>query len=140
MTSFIASVSPDIPWHVTAFYATYRMTDRHDTTANMLTRAAQIGRAQGLRFVYAGNLPGDVGQLEHTHCPTCEVPVIERRGYDIGAYRLTAAGHCGSCGAKVPGRWGPDGFATARRQSAAWRRYRARWPLASACQTDSPTR
>ena len=107
MTSFIASVSPDIPWHVTAFYATYRMTDRHDTTANMLTRAAQIGRAQGLRFVYAGNLPGDVGQLEHTHCPTCEVPVIERRGYDIGAYRLTAAGHCGSCGAKVPGRWDP---------------------------------
>ena len=91
----------------TASYPTYRVTDRHDTTADMLTRAAQIGRAQGLRFVYAGNRPGEVGQLEHTRCPACEAPVIERHGYDIRAYRLTAAGDCGSCGASVPGRWDP---------------------------------
>ena len=110
LTSFIAEVSPEIPWHVTAFHATYRMTDRDDTSADMLTRAAAIGHANGLQFVYAGNRPGHVGDLEHTRCSTCQTPVIERFGYEIRSYRLTADGSCPSCETSVPGRWAPAFF------------------------------
>ena len=105
LTAFIAGVSPDIPWHVTAFHADYKMTDRHDTTSEMLVRAAEIGRANGLRFVYAGNRPGAVGSLEHSHCSACGEPLVERLGYHIQAYRLTPDGGCASCGTSMPGRW-----------------------------------
>ncbi len=105
LTGFVAGVSPDIPWHVTAFHQDYRMKDRPDTTAASLVRAAEIGHASGLRFVYAGNRPGDVGSLEHTRCPTCDVAVVERRGYEVGAYRLTSNGQCRTCGTQIPGRW-----------------------------------
>ena len=55
---FLVSISPDIPWHVTAFHQDYKMTDPDNTDARTLLRAAEIGVAEGLRFVYAGNLPG----------------------------------------------------------------------------------
>ena len=71
LTEFVAGVSPDIPWHVTAFHGDYKMTDPENTTADMLLEAAAIGRASGLRHVYAGNLPGQVGDLEDTHCAAC---------------------------------------------------------------------
>jgi len=105
LSNFIAEVSPEIPWHVTAFHATYRMTDRDDTSADMLARAATIGRSNGLQFVYAGNRPGDVGSLEQTRCATCQTPLIERCGYEVRAYRLTADGRCPSCETLVPCRW-----------------------------------
>ena len=105
LTGFLAGVSPDLPWHVTAFHADYKMTDRRDTSADMLLRAAAIGRASGLRFVYAGNRPGQVGDLEHSHCPACGERVVERRGYRIHAYRLTPDGACPACGTAIPGRW-----------------------------------
>ncbi len=116
LTRFLAGVSPDLPWHVTAFHADYKMTDRHDTSADMLLRAAAIGRANGLRFVYAGNRPGRVGHLEHSHCPACGTRVIERHGYRIHAYRLTPGGACPACGTAIPGRWDPvfGGQAAAR--------------------------
>ena len=107
LTSFIAGVSPQIPWHVTAFHANYRMTDRGDTSAETLTRAAAIGLANGLQFVYAGNRSGQVGDLEHTRCPGCQVPVIERLGFEVRSYRLTSDGRCPSCDMAIPGRWDP---------------------------------
>src|SRR3954454_2251394 len=64
LTEFIAGVSPDIPWHVTAFHGDYKMTGPANTTAEMLHEAAAIGRGNGLRHIYAGNLPGQVGGLE----------------------------------------------------------------------------
>jgi pyruvate formate lyase activating enzyme len=105
LTRFIARVSPLIPWHVTAFHQDYKMNDRTGTTAAMLLRAASIGVREGLRFVYAGNLPGRVAELEDTRCLSCGQPVVERFGYFIESYRLTAAGSCPNCGATVPGRW-----------------------------------
>ena len=106
LTSFIAGVSPDIPWHVTAFHRDYKMTSPDNTTADMLLGAADIGRAGGLRYVYAGNLPGQVGDLEDTRCAACGGLLIARDGYHIRDYRLTAEGRCPSCAAAVPGRWG----------------------------------
>ncbi len=105
LTAFIAGVSPDIPWHVTAFHADYKMTSPGDTTSGMLLDAARIGREAGLRFVYAGNLPGGVGDLEDTRCPSCRSLLIRRLGYLIRDYRLTSAGACPDCGQPVPGRW-----------------------------------
>ena len=106
LTSFIASVSPDIPWHVTAFHADYKMTDPPNTTADMLIEAAAVGRANGLRYVYAGNLPGRVGGLEDTCCQSCGDVLVARYGYHIRDYRITADSRCPSCAAIVPGRWG----------------------------------
>ncbi|MGH9862911.1 MAG: AmmeMemoRadiSam system radical SAM enzyme [Candidatus Acidiferrales bacterium] len=105
LTAFIAGVSPDIPWHVTAFHKDYKMTDPENTTPEMLLRAADIGKQAGLRYIYPGNLPGEVGDLENTRCPSCHALLIERYGYLITGYHLTAKGSCPSCGAMVPGRW-----------------------------------
>ena len=72
LTTFVAGVSPDIPWHVTAYHEDYRMSGTGNTTAGMLDRAARIGREAGLQYVYAGNIPGAVGDLENTRCPACQ--------------------------------------------------------------------
>jgi pyruvate formate lyase activating enzyme len=105
LTSFLAGVSPDIPWHVTAFHQDYKMTDAANTTPAMLLHAARIGRDAGLRYVYAGNQPGRVGELEHTHCHACGARLIARYGYLIQEYRLTRTGACPDCATPVPGRW-----------------------------------
>ncbi len=105
IADFLASVSTDIPWHVTAFHPDYKMTDHDLTTSETLLQAAAAGRAAGLRYVYAGNLPGDVGGYENTYCPSCGAIVVERRGYRIRAVHLDD-GHCAACHAVIPGRWG----------------------------------
>jgi pyruvate formate lyase activating enzyme len=102
---FIASVSRDIPWHVTAFHQDYRMTDNANTTAEQLIRACEIGRASGLRYVYAGNLPGRVGRWENTYCPSCDELLVERYGYLIRQMKVTPAGKCPSCSEQIPGIW-----------------------------------
>jgi pyruvate formate lyase activating enzyme len=102
---YIASVSPEIPWHVTAFHQDYRMTDAANTSAATLERACEIGARAGLHFVYAGNLPGRVGRWEHTWCPDCGELLIERHGYTIRRQRVGADGGCPSCGRRIPGIW-----------------------------------
>jgi pyruvate formate lyase activating enzyme len=101
---FLASVSRDIPWHVTAFHPDYRMTDPPRTSVAALLRAAEIGREEGLRFVYAGNLPGAVESWENTYCPGCRALLVERRGFQVRAMRVSA-GACPECGRPVPGIW-----------------------------------
>ena len=103
---FLASVSPDIPWHVTAFHPDYRMEDRPPTSVRALLRAAEIGVAEGLRFVYAGNLPGAVRSFENTCCPGCRALLVERVGYRVLQNRLDASGRCPECGQRIPGVWG----------------------------------
>ena len=117
LTGFVASVSPNIPWHVTAFHGDYKMTAPENTTAAMLLRAAGIARGAGLRYVYAGNLPGQVGDLEDTRCPTCHETLVSRRGYVVQKVRLkpdptigtdpTTDTHalCSNCSTPIPGRW-----------------------------------
>jgi pyruvate formate lyase activating enzyme len=102
---FIRSVSPDIPWHVTAFHPDYKMTEPPSTSVSALLRAADIGVEAGLNFVYAGNLPGYVGDYENTYCPKCHTLLVQRYGYIIQAYHLTAQGTCPKCGTAIPGVW-----------------------------------
>src|SRR5499426_4775510 len=105
LTEFLVSVSPNIPWHVTAFHKDNKMTDPENTSARDLMRAAAIGKKAGLRYVYAGNLPGQVRDLENTRCYKCQSLLIERYGYLILRYSLTPNGCCPSCGTTIPGRW-----------------------------------
>lgn len=102
---YIRSVSPDIPWHVTAYHQDYNMTDHDNTTANTLIRAAEIGLEAGLHYVYAGNLPGRVGPYENTYCPKCNTLLIERYGYHIAQDKLTGRGSCPKCGERISGIW-----------------------------------
>jgi pyruvate formate lyase activating enzyme len=102
---FIASVSPDIPWHVTAFHQDYRMNENPNTTAEQLIRACEIGREAGLNYIYAGNLPGRVGRWENTYCPSCDELLVERFGYLIRQVRVTGEGHCPKCSTNIPGIW-----------------------------------
>jgi pyruvate formate lyase activating enzyme len=102
---FVAGVSPEIPWHVTAFHKDYKMTEPDNTTADMLIRAAEIGVEAGLHFVYAGNRPGQVGNWENTYCPQCNTLLIERYGYIIVGYHLTNEGTCPECQHNIPGIW-----------------------------------
>jgi len=103
---FLVSVSPDIPWHVTAFHPDYRMDDRPATSVQSLLRAAETGASEGLHFVYAGNLPGAVRSWENTYCPGCRALLVERLGYRILRNRMDATGRCPECRQAVPGVWG----------------------------------
>lgn len=104
IAGFIAGISPDIPWHVTAFHRDYKMTSPANTPPETLIRAAKIGYDAGLHFVYAGNLAGRVGSYEHTFCPGCHIRLIERYGYFIKQNRLKD-GKCPGCDRIIPGIW-----------------------------------
>jgi len=105
IAGFLAGISPDVPWHVTAYHRNYKMLDSRDTKPADLLRAVEAGRRAGLRYVYAGNLPGAVGGLEDTRCPGCGETLIRRHGFRVLDYRLTSEGRCPKCAAAIPGRW-----------------------------------
>lgn len=99
---FIQGIDPGIPWHVTGFYPTYRMTDRGATRGETLKRARQIGVAEGLLYVFEGNIPGHGG--ENTYCPSCKEEIITRFGFSISRMRVED-GKCATCGESVHGVW-----------------------------------
>lgn len=102
---FLASLSPDIPWHVTAFHRDYKMLNHDDTDVRTLLRAAEIGRSEGLHYVYAGNIPGMVGDWENTFCPQCQSLLVKRSGFRILEDHLTGSGKCPKCNTPIPGIW-----------------------------------
>ena len=114
IAKFLASVSRDIPWHVTAFHKDYKMTDPPNTKAAQLIRAAELGAEAGLRFVYVGNVHGRAGGWENTRCPGCRTELIERFGFLVRAYRITAQGKCPNCDTAIPGIWPAGGPAEVR--------------------------
>ena len=103
---FLVSLSPDIPWHVTAFHKDYKMTDPDNASSGYLLKAAEIGKEAGLRDVYAGNLPGQVGDFEHTFCPGCNTLLVERAGFHVRQVNIQEDGACPNCGQAIPGVWG----------------------------------
>jgi pyruvate formate lyase activating enzyme len=99
---FIHEIDPAIPWHISRFYPTYRMTDRSPTSVESIQKARDIGTEVGLRYVYPGNIPGDEG--ESTFCYHCNTRLIHRQGYQIIVNRL-AKGKCPECGIEIDGVW-----------------------------------
>lgn len=93
-------VGVETPWHISAFYPTYKLTDSHRTPAKTLEKARQIGLEAGLRYVYTGNIPGLDG--ENTACYKCGRTVIKRYGFSILDYKIEA-GTCVFCGAAIDG-------------------------------------
>lgn len=104
IAEFLAGISPDIPWHVTAFHPDYKMTDPPRTPAETLLRAFDIGKSAGLRNVYPGNLPGAVGDRENTICPTCGECLIRRMGFIVTENRMSGDS-CPRCRTRIPGVW-----------------------------------
>jgi pyruvate formate lyase activating enzyme len=97
---FIKGVDPEMPWHVSRFHPTFKMTDRGATPASTLQRARQIGLSEGLKYVFVGNIPGEAG--ENTLCPRCHETVVARMGFSILSQNLDD-GRCGNCGEAIAG-------------------------------------
>ena len=107
LAGFIAGISKDIPWHVTAFYPTYRMADREATPPGTLLKAREMGLKKGLKYVYTGNIPGQ--GFEDTYCPSCGRTLVTRRGFKIlsNTIKVTKKGKglCSNCSTPIAGVW-----------------------------------
>jgi pyruvate formate lyase activating enzyme len=101
LAAFLAGVSVEIPWHISAFYPMYKMRDVPRTRADSIHRGIASGREAGLMHVYAGNLSGE---SDNTICPECKESLIERSGYKI-LKNSVINGHCSKCNAPLYGAW-----------------------------------
>lgn len=101
LAAFLAGLSRDIPWHISAFHPMYKMRDVPRTGIESLRRGLKAGRDAGLRYVYAGNISGE---SENTVCPACDEVLIERQGYRI-MRNSVVSGQCSRCGAALAGVW-----------------------------------
>lgn len=102
LADWLVSVSPEMPWHISAFRPTYHLTDAPSTPVSTIHKARDIGIKAGIRYVYAGNVWGDDG--EKTSCHNCGRVVIDRVGFSIRSNRLRD-GACPDCGEPVAGVW-----------------------------------
>jgi pyruvate formate lyase activating enzyme len=107
MAKYIAGVSVDIPWHVTAFHPDYKMLDEANTTVEQLMTAYDAGKEAGLRYIYPGNLPGRVGNHENTACYACGATLIERRGFYV-LRNFMKGNCCPECDTSIAGVWEAD--------------------------------
>jgi pyruvate formate lyase activating enzyme len=96
-------LGPNVPIHFSRFYPQYLMKNLPPTPVKVLERAKAIADAEGLNYVYIGNVPGH--SAENTYCPDCGRLAIERRGYTIGAMNMKD-GQCAGCQAEIAGVWG----------------------------------
>ncbi len=100
----VAAIDSSIPWHLNAFYPRYRMNNYPRTPARLLFAAAGSALAQGLKFVYVGNLNDELRELNHTRCPQCRKILIARENYNTTASCLNGSA-CPNCDYKIPGVW-----------------------------------
>jgi pyruvate formate lyase activating enzyme len=100
----VRELGSDVPLHFSAFHPDYKLTDIAPTPPATLSRARSIALAEGIHYVYTGNVHDTEGGS--TFCPSCGTRLIERDWYEIGAYALTPDGHCGQCGLAIAGRFG----------------------------------
>jgi pyruvate formate lyase activating enzyme len=102
MAKFLASLDPDMPWHISRFHPDNKMRDFPSTPMSSIDRARSIGKDAGVRFIYSGNVWGDQG--EHTRCPACNKVIIERFGFNVVSNRLQE-GMCPYCKEEIKGIW-----------------------------------
>ncbi|RLC32594.1 MAG: AmmeMemoRadiSam system radical SAM enzyme [Deltaproteobacteria bacterium] len=102
LARFLADLDTNIPWHISRFHPTYRLTDVPATPPEVIRRARDIGYEAGLAYVYSGNIPGDEG--EKTFCHVCRATLIDRFGFNV-LNNTIRGGRCPQCGSKIPGVW-----------------------------------
>ena len=93
----------DVPWHVTGYYPAYKFGhEAHvpPTPLGTLIRAREVGVAEGLKFVYVGNVPGH--PYENTYCPSCQQTLVERCGFRVTRYDITSEKRCPNCAEEIP--------------------------------------
>jgi pyruvate formate lyase activating enzyme len=100
IAEFLRDVDVSIPWHISQFYPTYKLTNLPRTPVETLHMAREIGLKSGLRYVYEGNVPGRGN--ENTYCHQCGEILIERWGYSI-LRNTVEDDQCPSCGSPVAG-------------------------------------
>ncbi len=98
LIKFIVGLDEAIPWHVSAFHPSYRMSSTPPTSRYKIEEVALMGRDMGLRYVYSGNVWGS--DFENTYCYSCGGLLIRRRGFDIVENKLRG-GVCPYCGTKI---------------------------------------
>lgn len=94
----LEELGPDTPWHLTGYYPAYRF-HAPPTPKGTVERAWEIGRSEGLRFVYIGNFPGH--PMQNTYCPSCGLLLVERAGFEVRSLRIGDS-RCPRCGLFIP--------------------------------------
>lgn len=89
----------DTPWHISRFFAAYKMTDIPPTPVETLRRAREIGLAEGLHYAYVGNVAGEAD----TFCHSCGRPLIRRSTFAVVENRVKPGGRCPDCGESIAG-------------------------------------
>jgi pyruvate formate lyase activating enzyme len=97
---FIAGVGRDIPWHISRFHPAYKMTEKPPTPLETLIGAYRVGKEEGLKFIYIGNVGTD--SYEATYCPKCRSRLISRSGFDV-LYNRLLGNRCPECGEEIEG-------------------------------------
>ncbi len=97
IAQFIVDIDKGIPWHISAFYPTYKLNDTPPTPVSTLQRAYKIGKDKGLLYVYEGN----VGEGENTFCPSCDKTIINRKYFSTN--NKIKDGKCPFCGEEICG-------------------------------------
>jgi pyruvate formate lyase activating enzyme len=92
----------DTPLHFSRFHPQYKLQRLPATPVNTLDSARKIAVAEGLKYVYIGNVPGN--NATDTVCPDCHTVLVDRSGYQINQVRIKD-GRCEKCGKAIPGRW-----------------------------------
>jgi pyruvate formate lyase activating enzyme len=105
LSEYLTSLSPDLPWHISRFFPRHRQTDIKPTPVESLIKAREIGRNNGLNYIYLGNVHGD--GFSDTICPSCGQTLVVRDGYQITTDRLSGSGVCPKCETNISGRWFP---------------------------------
>ena len=96
-------LGPDVPLHFSAFHPDWKMRDLPPTPPATLSRARDIALANGLRYVYTGNVHDTDGGS--TFCHDCGNAVIVRDWYRLLNYRLNEHGHCRECTMPAAGHY-----------------------------------
>ncbi|TRZ81967.1 AmmeMemoRadiSam system radical SAM enzyme [bacterium] len=90
-------IGAETPWHISRFYPAYKMKESPATDIRSIEKAIKIGKQAGLKYVYAGNVPGS--SYENTYCPRCNGIIVERANYIIR--RFDKDGACPRCKTKI---------------------------------------
>lgn len=98
----VKELGTDVPLHFTRFHPDYQLRNLPPTPVETLTRCRSAAMAEGCRFVYTGNAPGEGGQ--NTFCPSCHAVVIDRYGFSSRDAGIKD-GRCAQCGTSIPGVW-----------------------------------